>query len=276
VIGARVVSSLSPADHAKNEGTESADLTELLLRAQTGLRSQVAPLVDALDAVRFLVPLQKPIAEAALGVELELDGELSLSPHLLGDSDDLGYVVAFSRPDLVGPVAEQMGWRTAGEELQVCALPGRVTFEMALELVDGREIVGMLIDPGADSELMLQRHEIASMAQGRPLPLVGYVAQIPPTSEEKTLVAELAEPPPEAMVRTIEGVLAGRRSAARWALRRTFNAERDLEPHWTLTFQAAEVDDALLALADDVAGALEGKVPPPGYIDILFDEDTAP
>jgi hypothetical protein len=221
------VSSEAPEDHP-DAALQPDDLSALLLRAQTGLRSQVAPLAQALDQARLLVPLQKPIADVEVGVEVEF-----------------------------------------------CALPGRMALEMALELIDGKSIVGLLIDPLADSELMLQRHEVASLAQGRALPLVGYVAQIPPSPEEKTLVAETDEPAPSAIVETIERILAQRGQKLLWKLTRTFNAERDLEPHWTLSFGGQAMSDELLELSDEVAVALEGKLPPPGYIDILFDEEMS-
>jgi hypothetical protein len=264
-----------PADEgaAADDGAESNPLAELLLRAQTGLRSQVQPLAEALEEARLLVPLRKPMQNVELGVEVELDGELSLSPHLLMDADDLGYVVAFSHPDPVRPVAEQMGWQTGESELECCALPGRMALEVALELVDGEHVVGLLIDPMAETELMLQRHEIASLAQGKALPLVGYVAQIPPSPDEKTLIAELDEPPPASILAAIEDVIGRAEHKPVWKLKRTFNAERDLEPHWTLTFGGSEVTDELLALSEEVANALEGKLPPPGYIDVLFDEE---
>lgn len=247
-------------------------MTALLVRARRGLRSDVVPLAAALGSQNILVPLQKPIAHVALGVEVELDGDLTLSPHLLKDSDELAYVVLFSRPDLLETIASQMRWETAGGPLEFCALPGRVALEMALELVDGESVVGLLFDPMAESELMLQRHEIASLAQGRPLPLVGYVGQIPPSPDEKTLVAELDEAPPRDIAAAIESVVAGMEPTPSWRLSRTFNAERDLEPHWTLVLGGSGPDE-LIPVADAIAQGLEGKLPPPGYIDILFEEE---
>jgi hypothetical protein len=266
-----------PASDARDGAPPGApgDLTEHLVRARRGLRSDVVPLAQALGDGRVLVPLQKPIPDVNVGVEVELQGDLTLSPHLLLDSDDLAYVVVFSRPELLEEMASHMGWQTAGGPLEFCALPGRVALDVALELVDGENVVGLLFDPMASSELMLQRHEIASLAQGRALPLVGYVAQIPPAPDEKTLVAELDEPPPPEMAAAIEAAVAGMEPPPVWRLTRTFNAERDLEPHWTLVLTGGTPEE-LVPVADTIAAGLEGRLPPPGYIDILFDDEPGP
>lgn len=249
------------------------DLAPLLIRARSGLRSEVAPLAAALREARLYIPLSKSMADVEVGVETEVDGELSIAPHLIVDSDELSYLVAFSSPERLQAVAAQMGWRTSGGDLEFCALPGQVVFEIALQIVDGQSVVGMLLDAMAESELMLQRHEVASLAQGKALPLVGYVGQIPESPEDKTLVAELGEPPPKEITDVVDAVLADQGLAVRYALSRTFNAERDLEPHWTLTLGGPDGADSIMPLAETIAEALEGKLPPPGYIDILFDEE---
>jgi hypothetical protein len=265
----------TPADDGQVE-TPVDDLSAVIEQARLGLRSQVAPLAEALEEGRLLVPLAKPMPNVEVGVETEVEGELSIAPHLIVDSDDLSYVVAFSTPDRLQSVSDTMSWKTGDGALEFCALPGRMVFEIALELVDGESVVGLVLDPMADSELMLQRHEIASLAQGKPIPLVGYVAQIPETPEDKTLVAELDEPPPKELTDIIDRHIAADGRDVAYMLKRTFNAERDLEPHWTLTLGgSAEGEGDLIALADGIAESLEGRIPAPGYIDILFDEELA-
>jgi hypothetical protein len=52
---------------------------------------------------------------------------------------------------------------------------------------------------------------------------------------------------------------------------RTFNPERDLEPHLTLELAVtAEADRR--ALAERVIGAVGDRIPPPGYLDVVFDD----
>jgi len=54
-------------------------------------------------------------------------------------------------------------------------------------------------------------------------------------------------------------------------LERTFNPDRDLEPHLTLTL-SVKADADRSQLFQSVTQALEGKLPPPGYVDVLFEE----
>ena len=52
---------------------------------------------------------------------------------------------------------------------------------------------------------------------------------------------------------------------------RTFNAERDLEPHPTLRLVTSADDSKLQGIADKMIEAIGKHLPPPGYIDIVFD-----
>ena len=56
-----------------------------------------------------------------------------------------------------------------------------------------------------------------------------------------------------------------------YSLQRTFNAERDLEPHLTLTLRTRQAVERE-ALAGRIVAAIQDKLPPPGYIDVLFAE----
>ena len=247
------------------------DATDAVAAARRGFKRDVAALVTALRNARLFVPLAKRVANVRLGAEQEVGEELSLSPHLLFDETRAGYVAVFTRPELVGRATEEVRWTTEDGPLEYCALPGPVVLDLAAALVDDERVHGLLLNPFHDTELLLRRHEVASIAQGRALPLVGYVAEIPLDPNESPLIAEMEGGPPEEVVRAIDGVLASAPGST-FTLQRTFNAERDLEPHLTLTVsgEAAALNRA--ALGEKLAAALEGKLPPPGYIDILFED----
>ena len=141
---------------------------------------------------------------------------------------------------------------------------------MARDLIDEQRIFGVVIDPGADSELCLTRAETASVLAGRALPLLAYVAQIPAEERESTLVAEGAEAPPSALLEALETFHASRPEVLAHRLASTFNPDRDLEPHLTLTLSVTRAADTA-ELFQSVTSALEGLLPPPGYIDVLFE-----
>jgi hypothetical protein len=247
------------------------DLTPAVIRARRGFRSDVAALVGALPQGRLFVPLMRRIENVAVGIETALGDELSLSPHLLYDEARVGYVLSFTQSELIEAAAKHVDLKTDGGALEYCALPASVVIEVALEVADGERVAGLLINPFHESELVLRRHELASIAQAKPLPLVGYVSDIPFSEDEERLIAKLEGPPPEAMLDAIDGVLSKMPDAPSYGLHRTFSPERDVEPHFTLNLihSAPEPNAALIR---EIGAALEGKVPPPGYIDIVWND----
>ena len=254
------------------------DVTAAIDSARRGFRRDVAALITALEGARLFVPLAKSIAELPVGVDQEVGDELSLSPHLLFDDDRVGYLPVFTRADLARARdgSDRLG-PPATAALEYAALPGPVVSSSRLAIVDDEHVEGMLLNPFDATELILQRHEIASIAQGRPLPLVGYVGEIPYGEDEERLIAEMDGPPPTEVVEAIENVLEHVKGAPRFVLSRTFNPERDLEPHLTLNVIGGEVGangepPDRSAVAGKLAEALDGLLPPPFYIDILFDD----
>jgi hypothetical protein len=253
------------------DATATAGATAAVGAARRGFKRDVAALIAALRSARLLVPLAKRIANVPVGQEQEVGEELSLSPHLLFDDERRAFVTAFTENALVARATDEIGWTTDDGPLEYCALPGQVVLELALGLADDDRVGGLLLNPLDKTELMLRRHEVASIAQGRALPLVGYVGEIPFDPNEQRLIADLEGGAPEEVIRAIEAVLKTA-SLSTYALKRTFNAERDLEPHLTLNVVGAGETTDRAAVAEKLSAALDGLLPEPGYIDILFDD----
>lgn len=248
-----------------------AGLTLLVKQARRGLRRDVTALEAALDAAQLFVALKQAIEGAPEGEAVALDHELEIVPHLLSDEEGQGYAALFTDPALAEPVAESLGWTTDGDDLSVCALPARVALELSLGLIDETNVLGLVIDPGQESELMLRHREAASIVAGHPLPLVGYLTDLPPLDDEQILLAEPSDPPPPALLAALADFMAAHPEVTAHRLERTFNPERDLEPHLTLRLTAPGAADPR-ALAQSVIGAIGELVPRPGYLDILFDD----
>ncbi|MBM4364404.1 MAG: hypothetical protein FJ104_17130, partial [Deltaproteobacteria bacterium] len=172
------------------------------------------------------------------------------------------------------PATQTLGWTTDGGPLELCTLPSAVVLELGASILEDARVAGMILNPFDDGELLLRRHEVASLAAGKPLPLVGYVEALPLDEDESRLVAEMDGPPPAEVTAAIEQVLAGTSGAIGHRLYRTMNPERDLEPHLTLNVLVEDDDLDRGALATRLAAALDGKLPPPGYIDIVFNDPT--
>jgi hypothetical protein len=246
------------------------NLTPAIERAHRGFRSDVEALISVLDTTGLHLALARPIDGATPGVPQEMGEELRLSPHLIAMPDGTLLAALFSERDIAETVGHYLEWTTSGESLDICCLPSRAALSVALELIDETTVVGLLINPGDETELFLSRAEVASIVQSRAIPLVGYVQDIPPHSDEKTLIAELSEPLPPALVRIVES-WSRAPGIAGYELQQTFNAERDLEPHLTLRVKLSDPTLDTAALSKPLLAALEGKLPPPGYLDVLFD-----
>ena len=248
------------------------NLTALVEGARRGFRRDVAALEAALDDSDLLIPLAHRIADVPEGEPVALDRELEIVPHFLSDADGARHVALFTSSDLVAISAARLGWTTDGEDLGICALPGRIACQLALELVDEKTIVGLVIDAGHASELVLRRAELASIVRGAPVPLVGYVADIPLEDDEQTLVAEPGDPPPAALTELVARCVGELPAITSHRLVRTFNPERDLEPHLTLELAVSGEADRR-ALAQRIVATVANLIPPPGYLDVVFSDD---
>jgi SseB protein N-terminal domain len=251
------------------------DLTECVRSARRGLRSDVAKLVAAVDEGGLLVPLARAIKDVPIGEPLVADEgeEVRLAPHLLPDQDGVFFVPLFTDADALRTVGQYLQWTTEGDtDLQFCTLPARAALDMALQLIDEASIRGLVINPSDDHELILRRQEVAAIAQGIAIPLVGYVGEIPLRSDENRLVSELDKPPSKELLTAIEQCVSGVPGISGYRLRQTYNSERDLEPHPTLFLELKSPGDVDMELLNQrLAETLEGKLPDPGYIDVLFD-----
>lgn len=247
------------------------DLTDVVQAARRGLRRDVALLVEHLDDGALLLPLAKSVEGVEHGAEQDLTADVTLQPHLLVNEDGHAFCAAFTHPDLIQPVVEKVGWTTDGNSLEFASVPARVALDLSLQVIDDESVLGLVVNPMHESELMLRRSEIGSILQGRALPLVGYVQHIPLQDFEETLVAEGAEPPPPTLLEAVERCVRESDDIIGFELLSTFNADRDLEPHLTLTVRPARTDIDFEAVTRQLIEQIGDLVPPPGYIDIVFD-----
>ncbi len=246
------------------------DLTHIVKQARRGFRSDVAALLDALEQGDLLIPLAESVAGATTGERTKIDGELRLLPHFLPTPEGAQFAALFTRADLLDVVSAQLGWKTAGGELEFCSVPGGVALEMASGTLD-EQVQGVVIDAGSDSELVLSAAEVVRLVAGQAIPLVGYVAAIP-DDHERTLVAEEGTPPSPAFRAALQGCLGAMDELESYELVRTYNPERDLEPHPTLKLCTSPGVIDRQALAKRVFDAIRPHLPAPGYIDIVFAE----
>ena len=243
-------------------------LVNALKQARRGFRRDVAALLEALEQADLLIPLAEPVAGATTGERTKIEGELRLQPHFLPTPDGVQFAALFTSPELLDAMGARLKWQTAGGELEFCQVPGGVALEMASGTLD-EQVQGVVLDAGSEWELVLSPSEVRSLVGGQAIPLVGYVAAIP-DDHEQTLVAEPGAPPSPALTAALERCVAELPELSGYELLRTFNPERDLEPHpnMKLKTKPGQVDHQ--HLAKHVFNAIGPHLPPPGYIDIVF------
>ncbi len=179
------------------------------------------------------------------------------------------FAALFTSAPLLDKVAAQLGWQTGGGELEFCSVPGGVALQMASGTLD-ENVQGVVIDAGADSELVLTAAEVRQLVAGQAIPLVGYVAAIP-DDHERTLIAEPGMPPSAELTAALERCVSELPELTGYELLRTFNPERDLEPHPTIKLRTNTGAIDHQHLAKHVFNAVGPHLPPPGYVDIVFD-----
>lgn len=246
------------------------DLANAVKQARRGFRRDVAALLEALEQADLLIPLAEPVSGATTGERTKIQGELRLQPHFLPTPEGPLFAALFTSPALLDAIGEQLRWHTGGGDLEFCSVPGGVALEMAAGTLD-ENVRGVVIDAGAESELVLTAAEVQKLATGQAIPLVGYVAAIP-DDHDKTLVAEPGTAPAPELVAALEQCVAELGELRGYELLRTFNPERDLEPHPTIKLLtvSGKVDHS--HLAKHVFNAVGPHLPPPGYVDIVFEE----
>jgi hypothetical protein len=250
----------------------ATDLTPLIKAAQRGLRRDVQALLDHLPEGELFIPLVRNIEGISDGQRLDIDdGEVKLVPHMLLDEAGNHYAALFSHPELMAAMEEQLAWKTDGADLKFCTVPALFALDMALEVVDDEHVMGLVLNAGSEYELALRRAELASITSGKAVPLVGYVAALADDDGEETLIAEGGEPASPALIAAIEQSLLELPKVRGYRLLRTFNAERDLEPHATLKLVTRAEESELSAIATHMIAGIGQHLPPPGYIDIVFD-----
>ncbi len=245
------------------------DLVSAVVQARRGFRKDVAALLDALEQADLLIPLAEPVLGATTGERTKIEGELRLLSHFLPTPEGPQFAALFTSAPLLDAVGAQLGWQTGGGELEFCSVPGGVALQMASGTLD-ENVHGVVIDAGAESELVLTTAEVLQLVAGQAIPLVGYVAAIP-DDHERTLIAEPGAPPSAELTAALERCVSELPDLSSYELLRTFNPERDLEPHPTikLTTNAGALDHQ--HLAKHVFNAVGPHLPAPGYVDIVFE-----
>jgi hypothetical protein len=235
--------------------------------ARRGFRRDTEELVRLLDEGMLFVAVAPDSAARATSEETDA---LTLQPNLVTTDTGLPLLPAFTDEERLGRFAAALQWAEK-DELSYCSLSLRGALDVALQLIQGGHCEAMVLDPTDEHELLLQPREIDSLRQGQPVPLVGYVRELPMAEDEVVLVTELPSTDGP-LTAALDRCLAAFPQIEGYRLQQTLNRERDLDPQPTLTLITSE---STLTDEEDLQQRLrevfEGALPDPGYIDVVFE-----
>jgi hypothetical protein len=263
-------------DHLDHDGNgddekREAALSAALVAAQSGLRSDVKLLLEALETSHVYIPLSEDLPDTPEGEQLEFDGELTFRPHMILGEEEAIFAVAYSEAEFVQPLQDSLGWTTSGDDLKFICVPAEIALDLAQVTIDGETVTGLVFNPGTESELVLRRDEVASLAQGSAVPLVGYVSEIEDDALSDDHIVQGAAAPPEALISALALVKEKEAALTGVSVLTTFDPERDREPHLTIVLSVIDKGNLnRAALAEAIMDEASPHLPDPGYADIVF------
>lgn len=258
-------------DHLDDDEKREAALSAALAVAQSGLRSDVEFLLGVLEESHVYIPLSEDLPDTPEDVEVEFDGELTFRPHMILGEEEAIFAVAYSEAEFVEPLQRSLGWTTSGQDLKFICVPAEIALDLAQVTIDGETVTGLVFNPGTEAELVLRRDEVASLAQGVALPLVGYVSEIEDGALSDEHIVQGAAAPPEALVTALARVKEREAALTGVSVLTTFDPERDRDPHLTIVLSVIDKGNLnRAALAETIMDEASPHLPDPGYADIVF------
>jgi hypothetical protein len=260
----------SPVDASAAEArlSEPATLTQLVMRARSGLRSDVAAFLAGCQDAQLLVPLKRALSQVAAGERVAFDGNLEISPHLVPTTEQRAAVAFFTEMAALEPAVRGLGWRTDGQPLQLCGLPALTALKLAYRMIDNWNIMSLVIDASMPSELWLSPTELSSLLDGKPLPLIKYTAGQRPDQWLGTVQPASAE-----LVKAAQICMASESNVLDHRIEWLFDPERHLSPRLTITVYAKPGADRE-AITSRIGRALASHLPG-GSANVHFeDRDT--
>ena len=251
---------------------DQTDLTSIIVIARRGLRRDVKILCDALPKGKLSIPLALTIAATPDGKVLTWRDKICA--HIISHPKEKNkvYTVLFTKDEIIKPHIEALKWKTSDGPLQILELSAKDALEYCLQLIDEKQAVGLIINPFHESALELTPSELRSLVKGEPVPLVHHLRDLPIQEGEKIDMCEPSTPPPIELIGTIKKYINSHPDIRDYKIFQMFNADRDIEPHLALKLSLEGKSSNHQEIVHEITLAIEGKVPSPGYIDIMFND----
>ena len=256
----------------KISSSSQQDLTPLIVIARRGLRRDVQHLCDALPSGKLFAALASSVEGIPNEREVTLRKGTKFIVHVLPHPTNTAKTLSalFTKEEFFASMQKTSGWTTDGGPLRFLSLGAKDALELVRQAIDAGQSFGLVINPYQESVLELLPEEVRSLAQGEPLPFIHYVRNVPVQQGETFLVGKPAVPPPAELVETVEKYTASHPQINGYKLVQIFNPERDVEPHLVLNILTMIGEAEHQEISREISLAITGKIPPPGYIDIVF------
>jgi hypothetical protein len=193
--------------------------------------------------------------------------------HVTWSRDGLAWIPVFSSAEALASAGSGHSWQTDGGELQMAALPFEDLVAVLNQAFLDEQTGGIVFDLGLDTQLVLSSDEVLSLAAGTAIPITDLAGQQPARGDEQMYVGEPAESS-EQLVSQIQQILGREPHVTGSHLYQVFIPERDVMPHLLLSLTSPAADATREEIGIRVSDAVaQLDVPPPGYIDVMFDFD---
>jgi hypothetical protein len=240
-------------------------LTALVEKTRSGRSKDVQDLLVSFPTARFLLPLKHAVPEAPVGEAVTLDRRVDLSPHYLPDGS-ARRLALFTYFGPLHRIVQMHRWMTDGDQLQLFTLPGPAALQLAYRVVDSWNVMRLVIDPGASSELVLTRNEIGSLLEGKATSLTEYAGR----GGMDCVPQYAGDPLPPRLVQAIAACLNGREDVRDHRLESVFDPARDKAPRFVLRLWTTDLAYRN-ALVNAITSAVQHELPPPGEMEVRFE-----
>mgnify|MGYP001447989833 FL=1 len=249
------------------------DLTDLVNQAQSGLKRDVEPLVEAIPDGGFFVSLARSLdLPSAMSIP---PAEAPLSTHLLKHPDGSIYVTVFTRPEFVQTVQEKEGWKTEDTaKAEVCALNARNALYYAWKLLTQTEgVVGLFINPYQEKSLLLNRREVQNLFNGTATPFAAYAERTPLQEGESIMVrpADVSSVP--GFTDCVDAFIENEADLEGYEVVALFDEQRNAEPYLAINFKGEGLKpEQYQDVAQRFVTDLQSKVDFPERLEMMFNE----
>ena len=249
------------------------DLTALVNKAQSGLKRDVEPLVEAIPEGGFFVSLARSLnLPDAMSIP---PAKAPLSTHLLKHPDESVYVTVFTRPEYVQMVQEKEDWKTEDTDTaEVCALNARNALYYAWKLLTQTEgVVGLFINPYQENSLLLNRREVQNLFNGTVAPFSAYAERTPLEEGESIMVrpADVSSVP--GFTDCVEGFVENEADLEGYEVVALFDEQRNAEPYLAINFKGENLKpENYQDVAQRFVNDLQAKVDFPERLEMMFNE----